>query len=103
MTSGRRLVLVFQLILCAVFGLLGAASAEPVKLVAPKDWAPNIDGFYQLDVFGHHWDVLNGQKPWSLSAPDPNTIRFEIRDGDVFQWDAKSGVGSTRSEIATYY
>ena len=58
--------------------------------------APNI---LSLVMNGDIWWVQSAYKPWSISAPDANTLRFEVRDNDVAFYDKSTGTFSERSEI----
>jgi hypothetical protein len=90
--------------LVALTAFCAHPAVAATRLVPPAEWVPHIKGFYQLDAFHHQWDVLNGQVPWALSAPDANTLRFESRGNDpAFAWDASVADPAHRTEIATYY
>ena len=48
-------------------------------------------------VDGLSYSVQNANRPWSLQNPEPGTLRFELRPGDVWYHDAPD---RERSEIA---
>ncbi len=82
-------------------------SAYPV--IAPKDWYFGYDPvalglskshFYQIGWVGHEFDPALCRS-WSMSAPDDNTVRFEIRQGDVCAWDGPTK--SERAELSAFY
>jgi hypothetical protein len=69
-----------------------------MRFIGLSDWqfdaAQNLVG---ITSAGDDFMVQNGRKPWSISAVDANTIRFEVRSGD--HWTFDSG-NKERSEIA---
>ncbi len=50
-----------------------------------------------IDVDGLSYSVQNADRPWSLQDPEPGTLRFELRPGDVWWQDSPS---KERTEIA---
>jgi hypothetical protein len=48
-------------------------------------------------IDGLSYSVQNANRPWSIQNPDPDTLRFEVRPGDVWFQDT---VDKERSEIA---
>ena len=44
----------------------------------------------QLLFDGMPYTVQNADRPWSISNPDPDTLRFELRSGDVWEHDASN-------------
>jgi hypothetical protein len=46
---------------------------------------------------GLSYSVQNANRPWSLHNPEPGTLRFELRPGDVWYLDAPD---KERTEIA---
>ncbi|HET7715471.1 MAG TPA: heparin lyase I family protein [Bauldia sp.] len=51
----------------------------------------------EFTILGESYRAQNGNAPWSLSNPQPDTLRFELRPGDVWGKDPQS---RERSEIA---
>lgn len=47
---------------------------------------------------GETYWIENANKSWSISAPEPDALRFEVRDRDVYWWDLQHGATSERSE-----
>jgi Ca2+-binding RTX toxin-like protein len=58
------------------------------------DLAQNLFG---LTESGFDFMVQNAYRPWSITEVDADTIRFEVRDGDQWQYDPTT---KQRSEIA---
>lgn len=50
-----------------------------------------------IDVDGLSYSVQNADRPWSLQNPEPGTLRFELRPGDVWYQDSPI---KERAEIA---
>ncbi|WP_161992725.1 heparin lyase I family protein [Aureimonas leprariae] len=42
--------------------------------------------------------TLNAHKDWSISAPESDSLRFEVRNNDVAFWDLQNKAASERSE-----
>src|SRR3954467_15573173 len=51
----------------------------------------------EIALAGEDFTVQNASKFWNLSAPDANTLRFELRSGDHWPGD---GTDVERSEVA---
>ncbi|GGE01170.1 hypothetical protein GCM10011390_20040 [Aureimonas endophytica] len=83
-------------------GFLQASAANPGKFeigTSADANAIHYGNFFIATADETFW-VQNSYKDWSLSAPDENTLRFELRDRDVFSYDRYSGATSERSEVA---
>jgi hypothetical protein len=52
-----------------------------------------------LNMQGETYWVENANKSWSISSPEDGTLRFEVRDRDVYWWDLQHGGVSERSEV----
>lgn len=52
-----------------------------------------------IGVDGKNAQVENANKTWSISNPANDTLRFEVRSGDVWPNDATAGNTSERSEV----
>jgi Ca2+-binding RTX toxin-like protein len=51
----------------------------------------------RITIDGLEYGVQNGNYPWSISMPDADTFRFEVRSGDRWQYDPD---WKERSEIS---
>lgn len=52
-----------------------------------------------LAMDGEAYWAQNAGKSWSLTEVDDHTLRFEVRDRDVFIWDLNNKLTSERSEV----
>jgi hypothetical protein len=64
-----------RLSLAVMMSSIGAATA----------FSPRNGG--DVDVDGLPYYVQNANRPWSLESPEPGTLRFELRPGDVWSQD----------------
>lgn len=71
---------------------------RPVYL--PSAWNSTLSGYYSVLVDGTDYEYQGASKRYSLSAPDANTVRFELRDGDQHWWDADNNRDCERDELA---
>ena len=51
----------------------------------------------QIFVDGMPYNVENANRPWSITNPEPDTLRFELRSGDTWEQDPST---KERSGIA---
>ena len=58
-------------------------------------FSPHNDDRIYVD--GMPYTVQNADRPWSISNPDPYTLRFELRPGDV--WPERSVVQGADSDF----
>ncbi|GGE01156.1 hypothetical protein GCM10011390_20010 [Aureimonas endophytica] len=71
-----------------------------LKVLQPNEWQPNTPGNLAISLAGELFEIQTGNKSWSISSPDNNAIRFELRDGDTFGWDASVGSSAERTELS---
>jgi hypothetical protein len=70
-----------------------------LNILQPNQWTASTDpNNNELQVGGSDYWVQNAGKSWSLTSPAANTLRFEVRPGDV--WSAVDPSSKERSEIA---
>ena len=72
--------------------------SNPVYL--PSAWNSNLTGYYSVQMAGNLFEYQGASHSYSLSAPDANTVRFELHDGDQHKWDVQAGHNSERDELA---
>ncbi|HWK33634.1 MAG TPA: hypothetical protein VNR51_08140, partial [Hyphomicrobium sp.] len=53
--------------------------------ISPSQWTPSASESTYISSSIGPLQVDNADKPWSFSSPDNNTMRFEVRKGDVFK------------------
>lgn len=84
----------------------------PYPVIPPAQWSVAFldalaakagSKFYQIGWAGHEWDSLLPSHDWSMTAPDANTVRFELRPSDQIPFDINTKTGSERTEIGTVY
>lgn len=73
-----------------------ASLAFVVALVASAE-ASSLGGAHGISIDGLPYTVQNAGQPWSLDDPEPGTLRFQLRPGDVWPRDPRE---KERSEIA---
>src|SRR5579875_3579418 len=84
--------------------LIDLISSVPVEsgvinLVSASDWSNALSPDQNvLALNSGAYSVQNAGKPYSLTSPAPDTLRFELRPGDV--WAAVDPPSKERSEIA---
>jgi hypothetical protein len=70
-----------------------------LNILQPSQWTASTDpNSNELQVGGSTYFVQNAGQSWSLTSPAANTLRFEVRPGDV--WSAVDPSSKERSEIA---
>lgn len=55
-----------------------------MDIIAASAWTPDTPEETYISSAIGPLEVDNADKPWSFSSPDNNTMRFEVRHGDVF-------------------
>lgn len=56
-----------------------------MAIITPSQWTPSASESTYISSSIGSLQVDNADKPWSFSSPDNNTMRFEVRQGDVFK------------------
>ena len=51
-------------------------------------------------INGFYWNSDNGDGAWAITSPKPGDIRFELRQGDIAQWDKQRAHAAERNEIS---
>ncbi|CAN7385341.1 hypothetical protein LJR225_002422 [Phenylobacterium sp. LjRoot225] len=68
-------------------------------VIEPTQWTTSTDENNTLvGVDGSNYWVQNADKAYSFTTPTPDTLRFEVRAGDV--WSAVDPTSKNRSEIS---
>lgn len=88
-------------------GTLSVDSVTPVAVTQPApaptgshlitSFSPSNNGTIGVD--GKNAQVETANKSWSITNPASDTLRFEVRPGDVWPNDASAGNTSERSEV----
>ncbi|MEH2516376.1 hypothetical protein V1279_001949 [Bradyrhizobium sp. AZCC 1610] len=78
-----------------------AASRSVNRTVVPSvmSFSPTADGAGLVDIGGDRYWVETAGKSYSLTNPDPQTLRFEIQAGDKASYDYANGAACDRSQI----
>ncbi|USI72456.1 heparin lyase I family protein [Sphingomonas morindae] len=74
-------------------------ATKPVYTVS--QWNANLTGYYSIDMAGYLFSYQGAAQSYAMSAPDANTVRFELHQGDNNWWDASVGHNVGRVELAT--
>jgi hypothetical protein len=51
-------------------------------------------------IGGFYWNTDNGDGDWALTNPKPGDLRFELRPGDIAQWDQQHAHAAERNEVS---
>ncbi len=51
-------------------------------------------------IGGYYWNTDNGDGDWAVNSPKPGDLRFELRQGDIAQWDKQHTHAAERDEIS---
>ncbi|MEI7728918.1 MAG: heparin lyase I family protein [Verrucomicrobiota bacterium] len=51
-------------------------------------------------IGGYYWSTDNGDGDWAITNPKPGDLRFELRQGDIAQWDKQRSHAAERNEIS---
>ena len=51
-------------------------------------------------INGYYWNTDNGDGDWAVTSPKPGDLRFELRPGDIAQWDKQHTHAAERDEIS---
>lgn len=70
-----------------------------LNIISPDAWNPSVTGNFAISLGTELFEFQSARKPWSISVPTANAIRFELRDGDQHWWDALNGRTSERNEF----
>ena len=87
------------------FTILAALLLAPLtKLPAAETRAENtcVGKGLKAKCFinGYSWNTDNGDGDWAVTSPKPGDIRFELRKGDIAQWDKQRAHAAERDEIS---
>jgi hypothetical protein len=69
-------------------------------IITPEEWTSSMTGYYSIEIGSELFELQSASKPWTITVPEADVVRFELRDGNQHWWDVQVHHDVERAELA---